>query len=71
MQSYKQLAGDCYLIMGADDTGRMAWYHLQTDKRRKPMVEKAIKDKLNVELTELGTILDSGYGEPPKALLDA
>lgn len=58
---------DCiYLIRGNDSTGRAAWYYLQVEKLKKKLFETNAK-KGQIQLTEYGKILTSGYGEYPPA----
>jgi hypothetical protein len=58
---------DCiYLVRGHDITGRAAWYYIMVDKPKKRIFEVRAKQG-QLELTDYGKILASGYGEsvPP------
>ena len=54
-----------YLITGGKDhTGRPAWYYVRVEDHLKLRFERAIKAGA-IELSEFGTILESGYGAHP------
>ena len=53
-----------YLIRGNDSTGRAAWYYFQVDKAKKIRFEVESK-RGQIQLTDYGKILISGYGEKP------
>jgi hypothetical protein len=57
-------SADIYLIRGNDSTGRPAWYYLRAHRGKKVAFETASK-RGNVQLTEYGTIILSGYGKTP------
>ena len=57
-------ATDIYLVRGNDTTGRPAWYYVRTHRGKKVAFEAASK-RGNVQLTEYGVILLSGYGKTP------
>ncbi len=57
-------SADIYLIRGNDSTGRPAWYYLRAHRGKKVAFETASK-RGNVQLTEYGTILLSGYSKTP------
>lgn len=58
---------DCiYLIRGNDSTGRAAWYYLQVEKLKKKIFEIDAR-KGQIQLTDYGKIIISGYGEHPPA----
>jgi hypothetical protein len=54
---------DCiYLVRGNDSTGRAAWYYVMVDKLKKRIFESDAK-KGQIQLTDYGKIIISGYGE--------
>lgn len=55
-------ADSIYLIRGNDSTSRAAWYYLQVDKLKKKLFETDAK-KGQIQLTDYGKIIISGYGE--------
>jgi len=55
-----------FLVRGPDSTNRPAWYYLLVDKEKKTVFQDNAK-RGQIQLTEFGTIITSGYGEyPPK-----
>ena len=58
-----------YLITGGrDHTDREAWYYLQVEPTKTALLERGVQTgKLN--LSDLGLILESGYGaRPPETI---
>lgn len=55
---------DIFLIRGKDTTGRRAWYYLLVEKTKKRLFESDVK-RPQMQLTDYGTIVYSGYGENP------
>jgi hypothetical protein len=53
-----------YKIRGNDSTGRAAWYYLRVEPLKKTVFERESR-KGQIQLTDYGTILMSGYGENP------
>ncbi len=53
-----------YLIRGGDSTGRAAWYYVEVDREKKAQFEHDAKQG-QIQLTEYGKIIISGYGEEP------
>lgn len=54
---------DCiYLVRGTDSTSRNAWYYVQVEKMKKRIFEIDAK-KGQIQLTDYGVILYSGYGD--------
>lgn len=57
-----------YLVTGKDHTGQSAYYYILVDKHRHSAFLKAF-DKPNMELTDYGKVIVSGYGGmPPEEL---
>jgi hypothetical protein len=60
----KRAASRIYLVRGNDSTGRAAWYYLLIERRYKRRFEfSACFGQL--QLTDFGKIILSGYGEYP------
>ena len=57
-------ADNIYLVRGNDITKRPAWYYVMVDKMKKRLFEIDAK-KGQINLTDYGQILHSGYGENP------
>ena len=57
-------SSDVYLIRGKDTTNRRAWYYLLVEKTKKRLFENDVKSS-QMQLTDYGTIVYSGYGENP------
>lgn len=57
-------ADNIYLVRGNDITKRPAWYYVMVEKMKKRLFEIDAK-KGQINLTDYGTILYSGYGENP------
>ncbi len=56
---------DCiYLVRGNDSTSRAAWYYVMVDKPKKRLFEIDAK-RGQIQLTDYGKIIYSGYGENP------
>lgn len=53
-----------YLVRGNDSTGRAAWYYLQVKRRKKRQFEFSSCFG-QIQLTDFGRIITSGYGEYP------
>jgi hypothetical protein len=53
-----------YLVRGSDSTGRAAWYYLMVEKLKKRLFEVEAK-KGQIQMTDYGKIIVSGYGEYP------
>ncbi len=61
----KQRAHLIYLITGKDHTDRAAYYYLLVDKPRVNAFLKAFEQPDDMELTDYGRLLFSGYGAMP------
>lgn len=57
------LASRMFLLRGKDSTGRAAWYYLLVDKDKRNGVEQRFAKQ--VQLTEFGQVISSGYGTDP------
>lgn len=57
-------ADNIYLVRGHDITKRAAWYYVMVDKMKKRIFETDAKNG-QINLTDYGNILYSGYGENP------
>lgn len=55
-----------YLIRGSDGTGRQAWYYLRVCKKSPLLFERDAR-KGQINLSDYGEILQSGYGKDPPA----
>jgi len=67
-QSQRQ---NLYLITGGRDaSNKPAWYYVQIEPHLKMRFERAIKSGA-MNVTEFGSIVESGYGEKPPELTRA
>lgn len=57
-------ADNIYLVRGHDITSRAAWYYVMVEKTKKRIFEIEAK-RGQINLTDYGNILYSGYGENP------
>jgi hypothetical protein len=53
-----------YLVRGKDSTGHAAWYYIRVERPKRNLFERESR-KGQIQLTDYGTILMSGYGEKP------
>jgi hypothetical protein len=60
----ERLAQRIYLIRGQDSTGKKAWYYLLVTPGQNAQFEESA-GRGQMQLTEFGRILRSGYGESP------
>ena len=67
MKTHRTPAGNYYLLQGTDHTKLPAYYLIQVAATRCAIFEKAVKT-LPIALDTFGTIIDSGYGQPPEDL---
>lgn len=53
-----------YLVTGKDDTGEAAYYYILVDKHKQAAFLEAFNQP-DMELTDYGKVIVSGYGEMP------
>lgn len=66
----KQRGHLLYLVTGKDSTGQKAYYYLLVDKPKLQSFLDAF-DKSDMELTDFGRIITSGYGDEAPAEVEA
>jgi len=57
------------LFKGKDRTERTAWWLVEVNPLKAPLIEREKKNSRWLDFTHYGKIIDSGYGEPPIRLL--
>jgi hypothetical protein len=67
----KRISGeknDLYLLNATTSDGRQAWYYLKIDKLKFPIFKfKTAAKNNNINLTDFGKIIASGWGDEPPA----
>ncbi len=63
--------GDLVYLVRGKDAGKPAWHYVLIDKIKLPIFQQALKTG-NIDVSEYGKVLESGWGEnPPKEVTDA
>lgn len=56
-----------YQIITGEDDGRKAWWLLEIDQIKKPLLKKMHLQQ-DICLSDYGTVMASGFGVPPEKL---